>query len=68
MLGAALLGVPVGLMCAVYLSKAASKRAAGIVRPAVELLAGIPSVVYGLVGMMVLVPAVMDVFLSLIHI
>ena len=59
MLGAALLGVPVGLMCAVYLSKVASKRAAGIVRPAVELLAGIPSVVYGLVGMMVLVPAVM---------
>ena len=51
MLGAALLGVPVGLMCA-----------AGIVRPAVELLAGIPSVVYGLVGMMVLVPAVMDMF------
>ena len=62
MLGAALLGVPVGLMCAVYLSKVASKRAAGIVRPAVELLAGIPSVVYGLVGMMVLVPAVMDMF------
>ena len=59
MLGAALLGVPVGLMCAVYLSKVASKRAAGIVRPAVELLAGIPRVVYGLVGMMVLVPAVM---------
>ena len=62
MLCAALLGVPVGLMCAVYLSKVASKRAAGIVRPAVELLAGIPSVVYGLVGMMVLVPAVMDMF------
>ena len=62
MLGAALLGVPVGLMCAVYLSKVASRRAAGIVRPAVELLAGIPSVVYGLVGMMVLVPAVMDMF------
>ena len=53
MLGASLLGVPVGLMCAVYLSKVASKRAAGIVRPAVELLSGIPSVVYGLVGMMV---------------
>ena len=52
MLGAALLGVPVGLMCAVYLSKVASKHAAGIVRPAVELLAGIPSVVYGLVGML----------------
>ena len=47
MLGASLLGVPVGLMCAVYLSKVASKRAAGIVRPAVELLSGIPSVVYG---------------------
>ena len=62
MLGASLLGVPVGLMCAVYLSKVASKRAAGIVRPAVELLSGIPSVVYGLVGMILLVPAIRVAF------
>lgn len=61
-LGAVVLGVPVGLMTAVFLSKVASPRVAGAVRPAVELLAGIPSVVYGLIGMMVLVPALMDVF------
>ena len=58
-IGAVIIGVPVGLMTAVFLSKVAGKRLAGIVRPAVDLLAGIPSVVYGLIGMMVLVPAVM---------
>ena len=42
--------------------KVASRRVASVVRPAVELLAGIPSVVYGLIGMMVLVPAVMELF------
>ena len=58
-LGAIVIGVPVGLLTAVFLSKVASRRVASVVRPAVELLAGIPSVVYGLIGMMVLVPAVM---------
>ena len=53
---------PVGLLTAVFLSKVASRRVASVVRPAVELLAGIPSVVYGLIGMMVLVPAVMELF------
>ena len=61
-LGAIVIGVPVGLLTAVFLSKVASRRVASVVRPAVELLAGIPSVVYGLIGMMVLVPAVMELF------
>ncbi len=61
-LGAVIIGVPVGLMTAVFLSKVASRRVAGLLRPAVELLAGIPSVVYGLIGMMVLVPGVMKLF------
>ncbi len=60
--GAILIGVPVGLLMSVFLSKIASPRVASAVRPAVELLAGIPSVVYGLVGIIVLVPAVMDIF------
>ncbi len=60
--GALVLGVPVGIMTAVFLAKAAPKRLAGIIRTMVELLAGIPSVVYGLVGMMVLVPWVQNTF------
>ena len=52
-----LLGVPVGLMTAVFLTEVSHKRTADIVQPAVELLAAIPSVIYGLVGMMVLNPA-----------
>ena len=60
--GAVVLGVPVGLMTAVFLAKVAPPRAARVIRTAVELLAGIPSVVYGLVGMIVLVPAVRRLF------
>ena len=60
--GAILLGVPVGFMTAVFLAKVAPPKLAAIVRPAVDLLAGIPSVVYGLIGMMVLVPAVRVAF------
>lgn len=56
--GAIVLGVPVGFLTAVFLSKAAPKRLASIIRSAVELLSGIPSVVYGLVGMMILLPAI----------
>lgn len=51
-----LLGVPVGLLTAVFLSEVSEKRLAGIVAPAVELLAAIPSVIYGLLGMMLLNP------------
>ncbi len=61
-LGAVLLAVPVGLLCAIYLSKFAGSRLAELIRSAVELLAGIPSVVYGLVGMILIVPAVRTVF------
>ena len=61
-IGAVIIGVPIGLFTAVFLAKMAPKKLAAIVHPAVELLAGIPSVVYGLIGMMVLVPAIMDIF------
>ena len=60
--GALLLGVPVGFLTAVYLSKKASPKIKEIMSGAVSLLAGIPSVVYGLVGMMVLVPGIRDLF------
>ncbi len=56
--GAVLLGGPVGILTAIFLSQAASPRARRLLRPAVELLADIPSVIYGLAGMTVLVPAV----------
>ncbi len=60
--GAMLLGVPVGFLTAVYLSKAASPRVKAVLQGAVSLLAGIPSVVYGLVGMLVLVPGIRKAF------
>ena len=59
--GAILIGVPVGVLTAVFLSKVAPKKLAAAVGTAVELLAGIPSVVYGLLGMTLLVPAVAKV-------
>ncbi len=60
--GAIVIGVPIGFLTAVFLAKVAPKKVAAVIRPAVELLAGIPSVVYGLVGMIVLVPAVREWF------
>lgn len=60
--GAMLLGVPIGFMTAVYLSKIAPKKVKEAVSMAVSTLAGIPSVVYGLVGMIVLVPAISKIF------
>ena len=60
--GAVILGVPIGLLTAVFLAKVAPPRLAGMIRTAVQLLAGIPSVVYGLVGMIVLVPAIQKIF------
>lgn len=62
MLGVLIIGVPVGVLTAVFLAKLAPPKLAALVRPAVELLAGIPSVVYGLIGMIVLVPTVMKTF------
>ncbi|MDD2970717.1 MAG: phosphate ABC transporter permease subunit PstC [Lachnospiraceae bacterium] len=53
---AILLGVPIALMTAIFLAEVAPKRLAGIVKPAVELLAGIPSVIYGLLGILILNP------------
>ncbi len=60
--GAILLGVPVGFLTAMYLAKMAPKRIKSVMEQAVSLLAGIPSVVYGLVGMMVLVPGIRNLF------
>ena len=60
--GAVVLGVPLGLMTAIFRAKAAPPRLAAVIHTAVELLAGIPSVVYGLVGMIVLVPAIQKTF------
>ena len=60
--GAIIIGVPIGFMTAVYLSKIASKKVKAVMQSAVSLLAGIPSVVYGLVGMLVLVPGIRILF------
>jgi len=60
--GAVILGVPLGIMTAVFLSKVAHPKVAKVIHTAVELLAGIPSVVYGLVGMIVLVPGIQRLF------
>lgn len=62
MAGALLIGVPIGFFTAVYLSKAANKKVRRVMESSVNLLAGIPSVVYGLVGMLVLVPAIRKIF------
>lgn len=60
--GAILIGVPIGFMTAVYLSKMAKPKVKSAMQTAVSLLAGIPSVVYGLVGMIVLVPGIRKIF------
>lgn len=60
--GAILIGVPIGFLTAVYLAKLAPKKVKAVMESAVSLLAGIPSVVYGLVGMIVLVPVIRKVF------
>ena len=60
--GAIVIGVPIGFFTAVFLAKVASPRVSAVIRPVVNLLAGIPSVVYGLVGMMVLVPWIRTTF------
>ncbi len=60
--GAIIIGVPIGFFTAVYLSKIANSKVRAVMESAVNLLAGIPSVVYGLVGMLVLVPAIRKIF------
>lgn len=58
--GAAVLGVPLGLLCAVYMAKFCPRRLHGIIKPAIELLAGIPSIVFGFFGLMVIVPLMQE--------
>ena len=60
--GAIAIGVPIGFLTSVYLAKAAPAKIKSVINAAVSLLAGIPSVVYGLVGMLVLVPAIRSAF------
>ena len=60
--GAVLIGVPVGILTAVFLSETAPRRLASTVRPAVQLLAGIPSVIYGFFGMLVILPVIRALF------
>ncbi|MEO0889917.1 MAG: phosphate ABC transporter permease subunit PstC, partial [Pseudomonadota bacterium] len=60
--GAVLVGVPVGVLTAIFIAEIAPKRLADIIRPAVELLAGIPSVVYGFFGLVIIVPLIQNVF------
>ena len=61
---AILLGVPIGILTAVFLAEAASQKLSAIVKPAIELLAGIPSVIYGLLGIMVLNPIMYKIELA----
>ncbi|OUP49106.1 phosphate ABC transporter permease subunit PstC [Lachnoclostridium sp. An181] len=60
--GAIIVGVPIGILTAVFMAKYCPKRIYPILKPAVELLAGIPSVVYGFFGLVVMVPLVRDLF------
>lgn len=60
--GAIVIGVPIGFMTAVFLAKVAPPKVAAAIRPAVDLLAGIPSVVYGMVGMVILLPGIRELF------
>ncbi len=60
--GALVIGVPLGLSCAVFLTEFSSKRTRRVVKPVIELLAGIPSVVYGFMGIVILVPFIRETF------
>ena len=60
--GAILIGVPIGLLCAVYMAKFCPPRLYKILKPAIELMAGIPSIVYGFFGLMVIVPIMQNIF------
>ncbi|WP_105901012.1 phosphate ABC transporter permease subunit PstC [Vibrio gangliei] len=61
-LGAVVIGVPVGILTAIFIAEVAPKRVADVIRPAVELLAGIPSVVYGFFGLVIIVPLIQEIF------
>ncbi len=61
-LGAVIVGVPIGVFTAIFIAEIAPKRLADVIRPAIELLAGIPSVVYGFFGLVIIVPLIQNVF------
>lgn len=61
-IGAIIIGVPIGILCATYMAKFCPPKIHKILKPAVDLLAGIPSIVYGFFGLMVIVPIIQDVF------
>jgi phosphate transport system permease protein len=61
-LGAMVIGVPFGLACAVFLTEFSPKRLRRVIKPVIELLAGIPSVVYGFIGVVILVPFIRETF------
>ncbi|MEG0570560.1 MAG: phosphate ABC transporter permease subunit PstC [Oscillospiraceae bacterium] len=60
--GAIIIGVPIGILCAVFMSKFCPKKLYKVVKPAIELLAGIPSIVYGFFGLVVIVPLMQQIF------
>ncbi|MFA5393778.1 MAG: phosphate ABC transporter permease subunit PstC [Candidatus Ratteibacteria bacterium] len=61
-LGALVIGVPTGISCAVFLAEIIGDKTRKILKPAIELLAGIPSVVYGFIGVVILVPFIRETF------
>ena len=65
--GAILVGVPIGILCAVFMARFCPKKIYPILKPAIELMAGIPSVVYGFFGLVVLVPWIRNIAKSLQH-
>lgn len=60
--GAIIVGVPIGILCAVFLAFYCPKKLYSLLKPAVDLLAGIPSIVYGFFGLVVIVPVIQQVF------
>ncbi len=60
--GAIIIGVPIGLLCAAYMARFCSPKLHALMKPAVDLLAGIPSIVYGFFGLVVIVPLMQDIF------
>ena len=61
-IGAIIIGVPIGILCATYMAKFCPPKIHRILKPAIDLLAGIPSIVYGFFGLMVIVPIIQDIF------
>ncbi|HHX71709.1 MAG TPA: phosphate ABC transporter permease subunit PstC [Clostridiales bacterium] len=60
--GAILIGVPAGVLCAVFMARFCPQKLYRVLKPAIDLLAGIPSIVYGFFGLMVVVPLMQDIF------